>query len=130
MANTMVANAQDVINDMLKLSRTDISDYVTIDIQKVYSKGQKNADGTKHYYYTVDVIPKDFNTIDTSGIKSISSGRDGFKLDMYDKTSMLKELVKILPEQKTDTKSDPLIQAIRKSVENGKDEIDESEIEE
>ena len=130
MANTMVANAQDVINDMLKLSRTDISDYVTIDIQKVYSKGQKNADGTKHYYYTVDVIPKDFNTIDTSGIKSISSGRDGFKLDMYDKTSMLKELVKILPEQKTDTKSDPLIQAIRKSVKNGKDEIDESEIEE
>lgn len=39
---------------------------------------------------------------------------DGFKLDMYDKTSMIKELVKILPEQKTYTKSDPLIQAIRK----------------
>ncbi|MCT6851325.1 MAG: hypothetical protein M3001_12200 [Staphylococcus epidermidis] len=49
---------------------------------------------------------------------------------MYYKTSILKGLVKILPERKTDTMSDPLIQAIRKSVENGKDEIDESEIEE
>ncbi|TPR12752.1 terminase small subunit [Apilactobacillus timberlakei] len=126
----VIATKTDAINSMLKISKSRIGDFVKVVTQKVIDPDVLNADGTPHTYCTVQVIPKDINNMDTSLIKSISSGRDGFKLDLFDKNAILKELLKVLPEGKTNAKDDPVIKAVRQAAETGEGKIDANDIEE
>lgn len=128
-ADEVLANQNDIVNDMLKASRSNISDYITIDVQKVIDPDTLNEDGTPHHYYTVQIIPKDLSKLDTTAVKSISSGRDGFKVDLIDKSKLWKDLMPILDVPTGDVKTNPLVKAIKRSAETGETKIDENDLE-
>lgn len=101
-ASDLFLNATDVAREYAKQAFSDYGDYVDFGTKQVvvrdgwYKPVKDKLDGG---YLTEDISYvhlKDDSQVDTSLIKQVSIGRDGIKLELYDKQKAQSELLKYL----------------------------------
>ncbi|QPI46238.1 terminase small subunit [Weissella paramesenteroides] len=101
------ANRQDILNDLMKQSFSDIGNYLDFGKNDVQLKDEYGEDAVDKYgkpliSHRSWVQLKDKSKVDTSLIKKVSIGRDGVVLDLYDKQTAQARLLAELNKQQPD----------------------------
>ena len=101
------ANRQDILNDLMKQSFSDIGNYLDfgkndVQLKDEYGEDAVDKDGKPLISHRSWVQLKDKSKVDTSLIKKVSIGRDGVVLDLYDKQTAQARLLAELNKQQPD----------------------------
>lgn len=101
------ANRQDILNNLMKQSFSDIGNYLDfgkndVQLKDEYGEDAVDKDGKPLISHRSWVQLKDKSKVDTSLIKKVSIGRDGVVLDLYDKQTAQARLLAELNKQQPD----------------------------
>ncbi|MFC7281565.1 terminase small subunit [Apilactobacillus apinorum] len=119
----LFANANDVLLQDLKIMHSNIYDYLKIDTiaenrVDIHDKPMVDSDGKPIVDHYNEIYVKNPDEMDWSLVSEVHKGKDGLVVKLLDKQKAMKELLDRLPEAKTDSKDDPMINAVRKSLRN------------
>lgn len=98
--NKIFADTTDIINMMLKIAFSDIKNYAKWysreeDVYDQFGNALLDKDGNRRKTIKNYIEVKDSDCVDSSLIEEISSGKNGFKIKLVDKTYALNYLAKL-----------------------------------
>jgi len=91
-------NKEDVIQQYINIAFADIGDY--IEVKKIKKKTRNGEE-----YTDTVVILKDMDTVDTSIISELTTGKDGNKVKLHDKMKALEKIeqfLEVMPDKKAE----------------------------
>lgn len=94
-------DVKDLIQEYVKQAFADINDVITSERKRykafdALGKPIKDEDGNQVYHYYNTITAKNSDEFDGSLVKSISQGKDGVSVTMYDSQKAMAELMKYL----------------------------------